>query len=402
MSDTIDFPTEKIEPTPTETFKVIGTRPIRPDGTDKVTGRALYGGDFRLPGMLYGAVLRSPHAHARILSIDTSQAEALPGVKAVITSADLPSLESKMSNLGEASINVRYQSANMLARQKALYHGHAIAAVAASTIHIAQEALALIQVDYEVLPALVDVQQAMQPGAPILLDELRTDELGVKGDTPTNVAAHHRTQMGDVAQGFSQAKVIVEREFHTSTVHQGYIEPQNATALYKTDGQLTIWCSTQGSFGVRNQLSEILQIPVSNIRVVPMEIGGGFGGKNDVYLEPLAALLSKKSGSHPVKMTMSYSDVLSATGPTSGSFIRVKMGADASGHITAAEATLAYEAGAFPGSPVTSGMGVIFAPYRIENVLIDGYDVVVNKPKAAAYRAPGGTNANFHRRNRGG
>ena len=194
---------------------------------------------------------------------------------------------------------------------------------------------------------------------------------------------------------FCRAKVIVEREFHTSTVHQGYIEPQNATALYKTDGQLTIWCSTQGSFGVRNQLSEILQIPVSNIRVVPMEIGGGFGGKNDVYLEPLAALLSKKSGSHPVKMTMSYSDVLSATGPTSGSFIRVKMGADARGSITAAEAILAYEAGAFPGSPVTSGMGVIFAPYRIDNVLIDGYDVVVNKPKAAAYRAPGGTNANF-------
>ena len=395
MSDTINFPVEKVEPTQTETFKVIGTRPIRPDGTDKVTGRALYGGDFRLPDMLYGAVLRSPHAHARILSIDTSRAEALPGVKAVVTSADLPSLESKISSLGEASVNVRYQSANMLARQKALYHGHAVAAVAASTLHIAQEALALIQVDYEVLPALVDVQQAMQPDAPILIDELRTDELGVKGNIPTNIAAHHRTQMGDVAQGFAQAKVIVERKFHTSTVHQGYIEPQNATALYKMDGQLTIWCSTQGSFGVRNQLSEILQIPVSSIRVIPLEIGGGFGGKNDVYLEPLAALLSKKSGSRPVKMTMSYSDVLSATGPTSGSYIRVKMGADASGCITAAEAYLAYEAGAFPGSPVTSGMGVILAPYRIENVLIDGYDVVVNKPKAAAYRAPGGTNANF-------
>lgn len=395
MSDTLDFPSEKVEPAQAETYKVIGTRPIRHDGTDKVTGRALYGGDFRLPGMLYGAVLRSPHAHARILSIDTSQAEALPGVKAVITSADIASLESKVSSLGEGSVNVRYQSANMLARQKVLYHGHAVAAVAATTIHIAQEALSLIRVEYEVLPALVDARQAMLPDAPILLDELRTDELGVKGTTPTNVAGHYRTQMGDVAQGFAQAKVIVEREFHTSTVHQGYIEPQNTTALYKTDGQLTIWCSTQGAFMVRNQLSDILQIPVSKIRVVPMEIGGGFGGKNDVYLEPLAALLSKKSGSRPVKMTMSYSDVLSATGPTSGSYIRVKMGADASGRITAAEAYLAYEAGAFPGSPVTSGMNVIFAPYRIENVLMDGYDVLVNKPKAAAYRAPGGTNANF-------
>ena len=395
MSDTLVLPDEKVEATQAETYKVIGTRPIRPDGTDKVTGRALYGGDFRLPGMLYGAVLRSPHAHARILSIDTSQAKALPGVKAVITSADLPMLESKVSNLGEGSVNPHYQSINMLAHKKTLYHGHAIAAVAATSIHIAQEALALIHIEYEVLPALVDAQLAMLSDAPILLDELRTDELGVKGSTPTNVAAHYRAQMGDLSQGFAQAKVIVEREFHTSTVHQGYIEPQNATALYKTDGELTIWCSTQGSFGVRGQLAEILQIAESKIRVVPMEIGGGFGGKNDVYLEPLAALLSKKSGSRPVKMTMSYSDVLSATGPTSGSYIRVKMGADASGCITAAEAYLAYEAGAFPGSPVTSGMNVIFAPYRIENVQIDGYDVVVNKPKAAAYRAPGGTNAAF-------
>ena len=395
MSDVLDFPAEKVDAVQSEGYKVIGTRPIRPDGTDKVTGRALYGADFRLPDMLFGAVLRSPHAHARILSIDTSQAEALPGVKAVITSADLPIVESKIASVGEVSTNVLYQSANTLAHQKALYHGHPVAAVAATTLHIAQEAVALIKVEYEVLPALVNVQQAMQPDAPILLDELRTDELGVKGDKPTNVAGHYRVQKGDLAKGFAQAKVVVEREFHTATVHQGYIEPQNATALYKMDGQLTIWCSTQGSFGVRGQVSEILMIPVSSIRVVPMEIGGGFGGKNNVYLEPLAALLSKKSGSRPVKMTMSYSDVLSATGPTSGSYIRVKMGADASGRITAAEVYIAYEAGAFPGSPVTSGMGVMLAPYRIDNVQMDGYDVVVNKPRAAAYRAPGGTNANF-------
>ena len=144
---------------------------------------------------------------------------------------------------------------------------------------------------------------------------------------------------------------------HTSTVHQGYIEPQNATALWNQDGQLTIWCSTQGSFGVRDQVAEILEIPVSQIRVIPMEIGGGFGGKNGVYLEPLAALLSKKSGSRPVKMTMSARDVLAATGPTSGSFIRVKMGADASWADHRCPGLLAYEAGAYPGSPVGSGGG---------------------------------------------
>jgi len=363
-------------------FSVIGTRPVRHDGTDKVTGRAIYGADLRLPGMLYGAVLRSPHAHARIRSIDTRQAEALPGVKAVVTARDLPVVQSKVANIGEASTNLIYQSKKVLAHEKALFFGHALAAVAANSVHIAQDALALIRVEYEVLPPVLDVRQAMRADAPILLDELRTEEMGEKGSAPSNIAGHYRTQKGDLTEGFRQAAVIVEREFNTSMVHQGYIEPQNATAQYNSDGQLTIWCSTQGSFGVRDQVSEILQIPVAKIRVIPLEIGGGFGGKNDVYLEPLAALLSKKSGHRPVRLTMNYAEVLSATGPTSGSHIRLKMGADASGRITAAEATLAYEAGAFPGSPVNSGMGVMLAPYRIENLQIDGYDVVVNKPKS--------------------
>lgn len=376
-------------------YKVIGTRPIRHDGADKVTGRALYGIDTRLPGMLYGAVLRSPHAHARILSIDTSQAEALAGVKAVVTSADLPDIESKNAGLGEGSVNLRYLSSKVLARDKVLHHGHAIAAVAASNSHIALEALELIKVEYEILPPALDVRLAMQPGAPILLEDLRTDEFGKKGEEPTNIASHQRAETGDLQGGFQEADIIVEREFFTDTVHQGYIEPQNATALYNPDGRLTIWCSTQGAFGVRDEVAELLKIPVSMIRVIPMEIGGGFGGKIGVYLEPVAALLSKKSGHRPVKMTMSYADVLTGTGPTSGSYIRVKMGANRSGQITAAEAFMAYEAGAYPGSPIWGGMSVIFSPYRIENSLIDAYDVVVNKPQTAAYRAPGGTNAAF-------
>lgn len=378
-----------------EEYGVIGKNPKRHDATDKVTGRAQYGADIRLPGMLYGAMLRSPHAHARILSIDISEAEAYPGVRAVVTARDLPNVENKIADLGEGSINLRHQSNNVLAKDKVLYFGHAVAAVAAVSLHAAEEAVALIKVEYEVLPPVLDVRKAMQDDSAILLDDMRTDEMGKKGDRPSNVAAHYQVQAGDLEKGFQNAQEIVEREFFTSMVHQGYIEPQNATAQYNPDGQITIWCSTQGSFGVREQTAEILEIPVSKIRVVPMEIGGGFGGKVGVYLEPVTVLLSKKSGYRPVKMTMTRSDVICATGPTSGSYIKVKMGVDKECKICAAQATLAYEAGAYPGSPVGGAMGVIFAPYVIENAQIDGYDVLVNKPRTAAYRAPGGTNAAF-------
>lgn len=376
-------------------YQVIGTRPLRHDGTDKVTGRAVYGADIRLPGMLYGAIVRSPHAHARILSIDTSAAEAMPGVRAVATSADLPDLESQIRDLGEGVIDLKYQSNKVLARGKVLFYGHPVAALAATSLHAATEAAKAIRVEYEVLPAVMTAQDAMRSDAPLLLEELYTNELGQKSSTPSNIAEHFRTEKGDIEAGFAQASVVVERVFHTATVHQGYIEPQNGTALWNNDGQITIWTSTQGNFNARDQICDILGVPVSQVRVMAMEIGGGFGGKNDVYLEPVAAILSRKAGNRPVKITMSRADVLAATGPTSGSMIRVKMGADASGKITAADATLIYEAGSYPGSPVGSGAGVIFGPYAIENVRIDGYDVVVNRPRSAAYRAPGGSNANF-------
>jgi CO/xanthine dehydrogenase Mo-binding subunit len=376
-------------------YKVIGSRPLRPDGVDKVTGRAVYGADVKLPGMLYGKVLRSPHAHARIVAIDASAALALRGVRAVVTAQDMPTIGDKITDLGESTVNLRYTSNNLLAHDKVLYHGHAVAAVAADNVHIAEEALALIRVEYEVLPHVLDGKAAMAPGAPILHTDLRTNELGKLGAAPTNVAEHFRHQRGDLAQGFAEADVIVERTFHTATVHQGYIEPQNATALWNEDDQVLVWCSTQGAFAVQEQLAELLQVPVSRITVTPTEIGGGFGGKLDVYLEPVAALLSHKAGHRPVKLVMTRAEVLTATGPTSGSYIRVKLGARRDGRLTAAEAELIYEAGAYPGSPVGAGSGVIFGPYKLENLQIDGYDVVVNRPKAAAYRAPGGTNAAF-------
>jgi len=379
-------------------YKVIGTRPIRHDGYDKVTGRAKYGADVRLTGMLYGAVLRSPHAHAKIKKIDTSAAEKLPGVRAVVTSADLPDQGDRVVELGEGAANMRHLSANVLARGKALYKGHPVAAVAADNVHIAAEALKLIKVDYEVLPPVLDVRKAMEPGAPILNDDIRTQALGSQesgtGDKPTNVAKHFVFLKGNPEEGFKKASVVVEREFHTATVHQGYIEPHNATALWNPDGKVTVWMSTQGSFTARQQTAELLRIPVSDVKVVPMEIGGGFGGKIAVYLPPVAAALSRKSG-RPVKLVMDRSAVFEATGPTPGSYIRVKIGADKEGKITAADAWLAYEAGAFPGSPIGPGCMCIFACYDIPHARVEGFDVCVNKPRTNAYRAPGSTNAAF-------
>ncbi len=375
-------------------YKVIGTRPIRHDGVDKVTGRALYGADFHLTGLLHGRVLRSPHAHARIVSIDTSRAEAYPGVKGVVTANDLPTAADKVADLGEGAVNLKYLCDNILASDKALYKGHAIAAVAATSPHIAEEACALIDVEYEVLSPVLEVRAAMEPQAPLLHENLKTSSMGETAEAPSNVASHLQHKKGDIEKGFTEADVVIEREFVTGTVHQGYIEPHNATALYNQDGQLTVWCSTQGAFTVREQLAEILQYPISKIKVVPMEIGGGFGGKINVYVKPIAALLAKKTGK-PVKVLMSRTEVFEGTGPTPASYIRVKMGVTKAGKITAAQTHLAFEAGAYPGSPVGAGAMCIFAPYNIENVLIDGYDVVVNKPKTAPYRAPGATNAAF-------
>jgi len=378
-------------------FKVIGTRPVRPDGVEKVTGRALYGADVHPPGLIYGKVLRSPHAHARIVRIDTSEAERMPGVFAVVTHADLPAVSEGLQDLGETAVNVRELAENILAGEKVLYVGHAVAAVAAKSPHIAEEALEKIKVEYEPLPPVLDVLEAMRDDAPLLDENRRTKSLvgEPESDRPSNVAAYNRFESGDVEAAFATADVVVEREFRTKMVHQGYIEPQNATAVWNQDDTVTIWTSTQGAFTVRAQVAQLLRLPVSRVRVVPMEIGGGFGGKIPVYLEPVAALLSRKAGGRPVKMTMSRKEVFEATGPTSGTWIRVKAGATKDGRLVAVEAKLCYEAGAFPGSPVNAGAMCMLAPYDVENFRIETYDVVVNKPKVAAYRAPGAPAAAF-------
>jgi xanthine dehydrogenase molybdenum-binding subunit len=382
------------ETTPAAQFTVIGTRPPRYDAADKATGRALFGPDIQLPGMLHGKVLRSPHAHAHIRAIDTRRAEALPGVYAVVTARDLQEAEDRIVQLGEGSASFRYLCENTLARDKVLYVGHAVAAVAARAPHIAEQALELIVVEYDVLPPVLDVLAAAQDDAPLLHPGLRTWSLAGTSTEPSNIASHTQHLHGDPAEGFAQADVIVERQFRTATVHQGYIEPHAAVATWSADGKLTICTTTQGSFAVRDHVAELLRYPMSKIRVIPTEVGGAFGGKNVSYLAALAALLARKSGK-PVKMVMTRAEVLLATGPSSGTVIRVKMGATRDGKITAAQATLWYEAGAYPGSPVDSGAGTIFGAYDIPNGQIDGYDVVVNKPRIGSYRAPGATPASF-------
>ena len=380
----------------TTEYRVIGTRPIRHDGVDKVTGRARYGADVVMPGLLYGKVLRSPHAHARIVSVDVSRAEAHPGVRAVVTGKDMPQITGTVSIAGGegGAINLKYYREMILASEKALFKGHPVAVVAADNPHVAEEALSLIDVSYEVLPHVLTAPDAMKEDAPLILEDLRTRSMGRITDNASNVAAYEKYTLGDVEKGFQEADVVVEHEFTTPTVHQGYIEPQNATVLWNPDGEVTVWTSNQGPFYVRRATAALLGIAESQVRVIPMEIGGGFGGKILCYLEPPAALLSRKTG-RPVEIVMTRAEVLEATGPTSGSYMRVKIGATSQGKITAAEAFLAFEAGAFPGSPVGGAARCMFSPYSIENVDIDTYDVIVNKPKTGAYRAPGATHGSF-------
>ncbi len=381
--------------TTTEPRRVIGTRPIRPDGYEKVTGTAQYGADIELPNMLHARLKRSPHAHAIIKRIDVSKALALPGVEAIVTSADFPEAASiAPAGAGRGGTSPRrYVIGNFIAVDKALFYGHPIAAVAASSAHIAEDAVDLIEVEYEVLPPVLTAERAMEPGAPILHPELRTAEpFGAAEpaeDQQTNIASHLEVTKGDIEAGFASADVIVEHEFHTGTYHQGYLEPHTATAVWTTDENLTIYSSSQGSFAiVRDPLATILRMPPSNIRVVPLEIGGGFGGKNRIYCEPIAAMLAKKARK-PVRLTMTRQEVIEATGPTSGTYIRARLGAKRDGTFVAAQMWLAYEAGAFPGSSVGGGVNTTLGPYTIEHVKMDGYDVVVNRPRNAAYRAPG-------------
>jgi len=361
--------------------KWIGERTIRPDGVDKVTGRAAYAADSTMPGMIWGKVLRSPHPHARIKSINTAKAEALPGVKGVVTAKDIvdfPLDKSVMLGIQD----MRWMTRNVMAREKVLFPGHPVAAVAAISEEIAAHACTLIEVDYEVLPWSVEIDDALKPDAPLL------HEFNKFEGKPSNISGKLEIKKGEIAEGFAAAEVVIERSFTTRAVHQGYIEPHACLISVGADNKTVIWSSSQGQFMVRAMTSLLTGIPQSDIRAIPAEIGGGFGGKTIVYLEPLAALLAKKTGL-PVKMVMTRDEVMRATGPTSGSKSTVKIGATKDGKIVAAQGTFYLQAGAFPGAPIRGAAGCSFSPYDIPHVLSVGYEVLSNRSKVAAYRAPG-------------
>ncbi|MEZ5887243.1 MAG: xanthine dehydrogenase family protein molybdopterin-binding subunit [Paracoccaceae bacterium] len=369
----------------TKGYRLVGTRPNRPDGLDKVTGRARYGADFSLPGMLWAAVVRSPHAHARIKRIDATRALALDGVKAVVTRADLPTgLEGEDLNLQE----------NTLAGDKALYDGHAVAAVAATSALLAQDAARLIEVEYEVLPHVTDVDEAMKPGAPVIRDGAA--DYSVPEGMHPNVVRHMEFGHGDVEAGFAAADIVREGTYRTEATHQGYIEPHACVGQMGEDGRGEMWVCTQGHWYIRRMCAAVLGIDAANLRVTPSEIGGGFGGKTTIFMEPLTLALSKKAGGRPVKLVMSRAEVLRATGPTASASMNVKIGMKKDGTVTAGQVMFRMQGGAFVGmSPIGEALPCAFACYDIPALKHEAVEVLANRPKAAAYRAPGSPMAAF-------
>jgi len=366
-------------------FKYIGTRPNRPDGLDKVTGRAKYGADFNAPNMLHAAVLRSPHAHARITKIDTSKAEALSGVKAIVTRADFPT--------GLKGENF-YLQENTIAGDRVLYDGHAVATVAATSALIAKDAIKLIEVDYEILPHVTDVDEAMKPDAPVIREDAQ--DHSVPEGLPPNIVSYMDFGHGDLEAGFSDADLIMENTYKTEAAHQGYIEPHACVGQLGQDGKGEMWICTQGQWFIRKMCASVLGLEASQLRVTPSEIGGGFGGKTTIFSEALSLALSRKAGGRPVKLVMTRSEVLRATGPTASASMDVKIGMKKNGKMTAASAVFRMQGGAFPGmAPTGMALECAFANYQLPAVHHTGYDVLANRPKSAAYRAPGSPMAAF-------
>lgn len=365
------------------TYKFVGTRPVRHDGLDKVTGKARFAADLDMTGQLRGALVRSPHSHARIVSIDTRRAEAMPGVKAVVTGDDFADLDCAHPEFDMA--------VNLMARTEALYNGHVVAAVAAVTAAQAAAAAAAVEVEYQPLPAVLTIDDAIAQGAPIANTTNRTM---FTGDTePSNLASVNELGRGDVEAGFEAADIIIEREFRTVAVHQGYIEPHACVADCGQDGKTTIWASSQGHFAVRSKTAAALGWSTDRIKVIPAEIGGGFGGKTTIYLEPVAVLLSQKAA-RPVKIVMSREEVLRATGPAPATKITAKIGATNDGEITTLQATMYFDNGSSKGlSALTGAMSL--ASYKLPNLQLHAIGTVTNTPRSAAYRAPSAPQAAF-------
>ncbi|MCC7492951.1 MAG: molybdopterin-dependent oxidoreductase [Fimbriimonadaceae bacterium] len=366
----------------------VGQRVPRTDSADKVTGRALYSADVFRPGMLHGAVLRSPHAHARIISVDASRAVALPGVHAVVTR---DSLAADVALIVEEEAHAARRVLDLLAAEKVRYEGEKIALVAAETRELAEQAVALIEVVYEPLPALIDVAAAMLPGAPLIHDEQTVATLD-DGQVLHNIAGQmHRTN-GDLAAGWAAADRVFEDTYTIPRAHQTYLEPQVAVAEVDPQGRVTVWTSTQGHFAIQSNISKSLRLPLGDINVIGMTIGGGFGGKFGGVVDTYAVLLAQASG-RPVKLVYSRHDEFLDGRPAPGLRITIKTGVTHDGRITARECWAYWDVGV--GSGASWATGRIKGVYDIPAIALHAFEVHTNKPAPGAYRAPGAPQVTF-------
>ena len=368
-------------------FYAVGKSVPRIDALSKVTGEATYTADVILPGMLYGIAKRSPYPHARIVRIDTRRAEALPGVKAVITAQDVPDM----------LIGLKLRDMPILAREQVRFAGEKVAAVAAVDEETAREAVELIDVEYEELPALTDAELAMKTGAALVHANLHTYAGTPSPIKDTNVFLHETFIKGNAAEGFAQADIVVEHTFTTPIVHQGYMETHAAMVDVAANGGVTVWSSDKVPFRVRSMMAEISGLPITRVRVIPSFVGGDFGGKGMIFDEPLCYFLARKSG-RPVKMVMTRQEEFLAASPRHASIIRIKAGAKKSGEIVAWEANAIFDSGAYAAFKPQIGLGgtkKLGGTYRIPNVRIDGYYVYTHTLPCGHCRAPGDPQASF-------
>ncbi|MDO9333583.1 MAG: xanthine dehydrogenase family protein molybdopterin-binding subunit [Dehalococcoidales bacterium] len=372
-------------------YSVVGKRIPRIDALSKVTGTAIYSGDVTLPDMLYGKVCRSPHAHAIIRRLDVTKARSLEGVMAVITASDVPGYKNRSPLL---LVEMPH-----LAQEKVVYAAQPVAVVAATSIEIAEKAVGLIEVEYEELPPVLDVLESMKPETPPIYPDLYTNFIARpptdKDSKPSNIAYHISVNRGDLEAGFREADLIIENTFRTQPIHHGYLEPFAAVAKADVNGKVTIWTQTQGVFTARQMIAEFLGLPPTQVKLVPVEIGGAFGGKSYLPLAPLCALLAMKTG-RPVRMEMSRDEVLRDGRPAPGSVTTIKIGVTKKGYITAASATFIYDAGGFPEMSHTMFVrGNTFSQYKIPNIKIEAFDVLTNTVPVTYYRAPSTPQSHF-------
>jgi len=302
-------------------FKYVGHSVARVDGLEKVTGKAKFVGDLTVPGMVYGKILRSTYPHARIRSIDASRAEALPGVVAVLTAADI------------GDLNPIYNGRPVIAMNRVRYIGEPVAAVAAEDLAMAEEALSLIQVDYEELPAAVGIEAAIKPGAPLVHD-----------DKSGNIGTHERVTRGNADEGFAQSDFIAEDHFTFPMVYHYAMEPHSAIAHYD-ENEITVWSSAQHPFQVRGDISKVFKVPTAKVRLIINYLGGGYGSKSYTKFEPLVVALARKA-KRPVRICNSVGESM-VTVRRHGARVRIKTGVKSDGTIVAREVEIYLDIGGY-------------------------------------------------------